>query len=119
MFTCVIRYTIEPDKLEQFREYARAWMLLIRRYGGVHHGYFLPGANDRDLPRATFSFPDIGRDGPPNIAVALFSFPTIEAYDNYRRDVADDEECRAATAKFSEAKCFSSYDRTFLVPMFE
>jgi len=29
MFTCFIRYTIEPDKLEQFKEYAQAWIQLI------------------------------------------------------------------------------------------
>jgi hypothetical protein len=54
----------------------------------------------------------------PNIAVALFSFPSIEAYDQYRVAVSDDEGCKAATARFSETKCFSSYERTFLVPMF-
>jgi hypothetical protein len=51
--------------------------------------------------------------------VALFSFPTVEAYDKYRREVADDEGCKAATARFNETRCFSSYERTFLVPVFD
>ena len=43
MFTCFIRYEIEPGKLDAFKEYARAWIVLIRKYGGTHHGYFIPG----------------------------------------------------------------------------
>ena len=89
-----------------------------RRHGGIHHGYFVPGTNRDDLPRATFSFPGLGADGPPNTGVALFSFPTVEAYDKYRRDVAEDEDCKAATAKFNETRCFLNYERTFLVPIF-
>ncbi len=119
MFTCFIRYTLEPGKVEQFKEYARAWIELIRRHGGIHHGYFIPGGKDDDLPRATFSFPGIGTDGPPNIAVALFSFPTVEDYERYRQDVANDEDCKTATAKFNETGCFSSYERTFLLPVFD
>lgn len=42
MFTCCIRYTVDLDKLDEFREYARSWISLIRKYGGVHHGYFIP-----------------------------------------------------------------------------
>ena len=119
MFTCFIRYKVEPDKLEEFKEYARSWISLIRKYGGTHHGYFIPGTTADNLPTATFSFPGLGNDGPPNIAVALFSFPSIEAYDKYRRDVSEDAACKAATSRFNETKCFSSYERTFLLPMFE
>jgi hypothetical protein len=119
MLTCFIRYRIEPDKLNQFREYARAWISLIRKYGGTHHGYFVPGTSGEALPKATFSFPGLGTAGPENIAVALFSFPSIEAYDKYRRDVAEDDACKAATAKFNHDRCFSSYERTFLIPVFE
>lgn len=119
MFTCFIRYSVEPDRLGEFREYAHAWISLIRKYGGTHHGYFVPGSSADILPDPTFSFPGLGTQGPPHIAVALFSFPGIEAYDAYRRDVAEDAACKAATARFNEAPCFSSYERTFLVPMFE
>ena len=119
MFTCFIRYTIEPDRLEQFKEYAQAWIMLIRRYGGIHHGFFVPGTDGDDLPRATFSFPDMGADGPPNIAIALFSFPTVEMYERYRQDVASDDDCKAVTAKFNETRCFASYERTFLIPILQ
>ena len=119
MFTCFIRYRIEPDKLNEFREYAHSWISLIRKYGGTHHGYFIPGNDGDELPDVAFSFPGLGSDGPTDIAVALFSFPDIETYHKYRRDVAEDEGCKAATVRFNETKCFSSYERTFLVPMFD
>jgi len=119
MFTCFIRYQVEPDKLEQFREYAQAWIGLIRKYGGMHHGYFVPATGADDVPDPAFSFPGLGTAGPPNIAIALFSFPSVEAYDRYRRDVAEDDACKAATARFNETRCFSGYERTFLKPIFE
>jgi hypothetical protein len=119
MFTCFIRYRIEPGKLDEFRDYAHAWIALIGNYGGTHHGYFIPGTREDTLPSAAFSFPGLGTEGPPNVAVALFSFPSVEAYDEYRLTVSGDPDCKAATARFNETKCFSSYERTFLVPMFE
>jgi hypothetical protein len=111
MFTCCIRYNNDPDKLVAFREYSRAWISLINKYGGIHHGYFIPGT--------AFSFPGLGIEGPPNVAVALFSFPSLEAYEHYRMAVSEDELCKATTARFNETKCFTQYERTFLVPMFE
>ena len=119
MFTCFIRYEIDPNKLDEFREYAHSWISLINRYGGTHHGYLVPGTGVDNLPRPAFSFPGLGTEGPPNIAVALFSFPTIEAYDQYRIAVSNDEDCKAAIARFNETKCFSGYERTFLVPVFK
>jgi hypothetical protein len=44
---------------------------------------------------------------------------SIEAYDQYRVAVADDEGCKVATARFNETKCFSGYERSFLVPIFD
>jgi hypothetical protein len=119
MFTCVIRYRVEPEKLPEFREYAHAWIALIRKYGGTHHGYFVPGTADDSLPDPTFSFPGLGVAAPPDTAFALFSFPSVEAYDQYRVAVAEDEDCKAATARFNETPCFSGYERSFLVPIFD
>ena len=119
MFTCFIRYEIAPGRLDAFREYAHAWIALVRKYGGTHHGYFVPGEKGDRLPDASFSFPGLGREGPPGIAVALFSFPDVESYERYRRDVAQDEGCKAATTRFNATPCFSGYERSFLVPMFE
>jgi hypothetical protein len=42
MITCVVDYQIDPSKINHFERFARAWMELVERHGGVHHGYFLP-----------------------------------------------------------------------------
>jgi NIPSNAP len=117
MFTCFIRYTVRPDMLEDFEAYARAWMPLIEKYGGTHHGYFVPPRADDEVPDPTFSFPGLGTRGPDDIAVALFSFPSLAAYDAYRHDVKTDPACAAATARFEARPCFASYERTFLKPV--
>lgn len=114
MFTCFIRYELAPGRLTEFEEYARAWMALIEKYGGTHHGYFAPGGPGDRFPEASFSFPGLGREGPANVGVALFSFPDVEAYERYRREVAEDEQCKAATARFNASPCFTGYERTFL-----
>ena len=56
MVTCYLRYVIDPDKVAEFENYARMWISLVNKFGGKHHGYFLP------------------HEGPNNIALALFSF---------------------------------------------
>ena len=101
MFTCFIRYYIDSDKFSEFKEYARAWIFLIQKHGAIHHGYFIPGTEADHMPSAALSF------------------PSKEAYEQYRVSVANDDLCKAATARFEETKCFSSYERTFLIPMFE
>jgi hypothetical protein len=119
LFTCVIRYRVEPRKLAEFREYAQAWIGLIRKYGGTHHGYFVPGTDNDSLPDPSFSFPGLGTAAPADVAFALFSFANVEAYDQYRAAVAEDEGCKAATVRFNETRCFLGYERSFLVPIFD
>jgi NIPSNAP len=115
--TCFIRYEVDPEKLDEFEEYARAWIPLIEKYGGTHHGYFMPGRSTDKFPDPTFSFPGLGTNGPDNFAVALFSFPDLETYHSYRKAVSEDPDCKAARARFNETKCFSSYERNFLKPI--
>jgi hypothetical protein len=114
LVTCFIRYMIDPNNLTAFEQYARVWMRLIEKYGGTHLGYFVPG----DVPpAASFSFPGLGKEGPSNVAIAVFSFPTVEAYEKYRVDVAADPECIAETRHRNETNCFTSYERTFMRPI--
>ena len=40
MITCVVDYVIDPNKVEAFERFARAWITLVNRHGGTHHGYF-------------------------------------------------------------------------------
>ena len=112
MVTCCLRYLIAPGKDREFAEYARQWTRLIAKFGGTHHGYFVP-----DEPAGidtTFSFPGIGTQGPGGVAIALYSFPDAAAYRAYRERSASDEEVRAVTQFFDETRCFTSYERTFV-----
>jgi NIPSNAP protein len=111
LIICFLRYFIDRNKVVAFEHYAQVWMRLIEKYGGTHHGYFLPADPP---PSATFSFPGVGVEGPDDIAIAIFSFPTLEAYETYRRDVKEDPECHAATRHYEQTKCFTKYERTFL-----
>jgi len=100
MITCSLRYEIDPYKLKEFEHYAALWIPLVNRLGGNHHGYFLPheGAND--------------------IALALFSYPSLAAYEAYREAMAADAECQAAFAYAEETRCILRYERSFMRPMF-
>lgn len=101
MITCYLRYVIDPYKLEDFEAYAKAWIPLVNRMGGTHHGYFLP------------------EEGANNIAVALFSFPSLAAYEDYRRKMRDDPECQTAYELAESTRCILSFERSFMRPVFE
>jgi len=111
LITCYLSYIIDPDKLAEFEHYARLWTSLVEKFGGTHHGYFVPS----EAPvSAEFSFPDIGGPGPNNLAVALFSFPGVTEYEQFRQNAADDAECQAATNYQKKTNCFLKYERSFM-----
>lgn len=99
MITCYLRYVIDPDKLPEFEHYGRLWIPLVERFGGTHHGYFLPS------------------EGANNIALALFSFPSLAAYEVYRQQSFQDAECQAAFRYAKETRCIVSYERSFFRPV--
>ncbi|OZG74317.1 NIPSNAP family protein [Hahella sp. CCB-MM4] len=101
MVTCYLRYVIDPYKSKEFEHYAKLWIPLVNKFGGQHHGYFLPseGAND--------------------IALALFTFPSLAAYEQYRKDSFNDPDCLAAFKYAEETRCIVSYERSFFMPVFE
>ena len=99
MITCYLRYTIDMYKVAEFEEYARRWIPLVERFGGTHHGYFVPHESDSDL------------------AVALFSFPSLAAYERYRADSLNDPECQAAYEFAHATRCIIRYERHFLRPI--
>jgi hypothetical protein len=101
MITCYLRYVVDPFKLKEFEIYGKMWIPLVEKFGGKHHGYFLP------------------HEGPNNIALALFSFPSLAAYETYRRAASSDPECQAALRYYEETKCFLSFERSFMRPVFE
>lgn len=100
MVTCYLRYVIDPFKLKEFEHYGKLWIPLVEKFGGQHHGYFLPseGAND--------------------IALALFTFPSLAAYEIYRAASFEDPECQAAFRYAEATRCIVSYERSFFRPVF-
>ena len=52
-----------------------------------------------------------------DLAVTLFSFPSLAAYETYRKDSMEDEECIAAYNLAKSTKCIIRYDRQFLRPI--
>ena len=110
---CEVRYRLDPDRLDEFRDYGRAWTRLIERHGGTHYGFFLPRAAPGDT---TMSFPGRGQAGRDDEAVALFGFPDEEAYRNYRVQVPLDPEGAAVIERFRDPP-FTSYERIFLQPL--
>lgn len=101
MITCYLKYVIDPYQLDAFETYARMWIPLVNKYGGTHHGYFLP------------------HEGANNIAYALFSFPSLADYEDYRERIKGDEECIEAFAHAEKTRCIVSYERSFMKPVFE
>jgi NIPSNAP len=99
MITCVVEYTIDPDKLSDFERFAKEWIRLVNKHGGEHHGYFLPseGASDR--------------------ALALFSFPSLAEYERYRTLFGVDPEFISADRIRDTSRCVLRYERSFMRPL--
>jgi NIPSNAP len=87
MITCYLRYEVRPDKLADFEAYGTMWLDLMPRFGGIHHGYFLPSEGESD------------------VALAMFSFPSLAAYEQYRKDAAADPDVQKAVAFAKETRC--------------
>lgn len=99
MITCCVRYVIDPKKVKEFEKYAMIWIPLVEKFGGQHNGYFLPS------------------EGANNIALALFTFESLAAYEDYRIKSLSDTECIKAFDFASEVDCIISYERSFFRPV--
>lgn len=102
--TCCVKYKLAQEKLAEFEIYARTWRRIFERLGGKYYGCFLPGERPPDASQ--LSFPEVGRDGPVDVATVVFSFDDLDGYECYRRDAANDPECAAVTAHYHENKVF-------------
>ena len=101
MVTCYLRYIIDPFKLKEFEHYGKLWIPLVAKFGGDHHGYFMPS------------------EGTSNVALALFTFPSLALYEEYRAKSLHDPACQAAFKYAEETRCIISYERSFFRPVFE
>jgi hypothetical protein len=48
----------------------------------------------------------------------MFSFPSLAAYEQYRRDAAIDPDVAKAVAFAKQMRCFIRYERSFFRPLF-
>ena len=101
MVTCFLRYVVDPYKLAEFETYAKMWIPLVNKFGGHHNGYFLPS------------------EGASNIALALFTFPSLAEYEQYRADSFKDPQCIAAFKYAEDTRGIISYERSFFRPVFD
>ena len=71
----------------------------MNELGGQHSGYFLPS------------------EGANNIALALFTFPSLADYEQYRDISFKNVECIAAFDYAAQTQCIKSYKRSFFRPL--
>jgi hypothetical protein len=100
MVTIYLRYVLDTSKLKEFEHYGKLWIPLVEKFGGKHHGYFMPS------------------EGASNIALALFTFDSLTSYETYRQRSFDDPQCQAAFRYAEETRCIVSYERSFFRPVF-
>ena len=101
MITCFVRYQVNRKKLPEFEEYAKRWIKLVKKFGGQHHGYFLPS------------------EGKSDEALCLFSFPSLADYEKYRIKAATDPEVLATLKYGEDNNTMLEWERTFFRPVFE
>ncbi len=99
MITCVLEYRIDWTKQAEFEQWCRMWLDLIPGFGGTHHGYFLPS------------------EGHSDVALGMFSFPSLAEYEQYRTAAKTDPGALAADRFKEESGCIRSWDRRFFRPM--
>lgn len=100
VITVYLRYVLNTARLKEFEHYGKLWIPLVEKFGGTHHGYFMPG------------------EGASNIALALFTFDSMAAYESYRQRSFEDPDCQAAFRYAEETGCIVSYERSFFRPVF-
>ena len=96
MITCFIRYELDPYKLAQFEDYARAWGQAIPRCGADLIGYFAP------------------HEGSATIGYGLYSIDSLAAYEAYRQRLREDPAAADNFAFSRREKFIRREDRTFL-----
>ena len=98
MITLYLRYTIDPNKLEDFAAYASAEQIPIRESGGQIVGYFLP----TDFAGAT------------NEAHGLIDFASLAEYEIYRAKLAENPLHKRNAAALQKSGCVLSTQRSLI-----
>lgn len=96
MITCIIRYEIDPFRVEAFRDYARAWGEAIPRCGADLVGYFAP------------------HEGSATTAYGIYHVESLAAYEAYRARLAADPQGQENYAFAKREGFIHREDRLFL-----
>jgi len=96
MITCFIRYEIDPNKRNQFVQYAQNWGQAIPRCGADLIGYFAP------------------HEGSSTLAYGVYTVDSLAAYEAYRARLAADPLGRENYQFAKAGKFLRREDRTFL-----
>jgi hypothetical protein len=98
MITLCIRYKFNPDRIAGTQIYFENEQRVIERSGGKIVGYFMP---------TDFA-------GPNDEAIGLIDIPSIAAYEDYRRRLADDPEHKANAVTLTDSGAAVSMVRSFI-----
>jgi hypothetical protein len=96
MITCVIRYQIDPTRVELFDRYARNWGQAIPRCGADLIGYYAP------------------HEGSATTAYGLYNIESLAAYEAYRARLRDDPLGRENYEFAKRERFIQREDRLFL-----
>lgn len=98
MLTLCIRYSINPNKITEFKTYVGQELQVIRRSGGNVIGYFFP----TDYAGAT------------NEALGLIDFPTLAEYEQYRSVLAKDPEHKTNVLHLEQSGAVIKMERSII-----
>ena len=98
MYTLFLRYTIDPNKLADWKAYAEAEITPIAEAGGKNIAYFAPTDFAGDTAEA-FAFIDVG---------------TMAEYEAYRAKVAANPKHKEYTAKLQASGVIRSVYRAII-----
>jgi hypothetical protein len=96
MITCVVRYDLDPFRIDAFEQYARTWNEAIPRCGADLIGYFAP------------------HEGSATTAYGIYSIADLAAYEAYRARLRADPAGRGNYAFAREQGFIRREDRLFL-----
>lgn len=98
MITLCIRYKFNPDRLTDIKEYFETEQPVIEHSGGKVVGYFLP---------TDFA-------GPTDEAIGLIDIPSMAAYEEYRKRLAEHPEHNANIARLQQSGASVAMYRWFI-----
>ena len=96
MITCLIRYEIDPFKVEAFEHYARNWGEAIPRCGADLVGYYAP------------------HEGSATTAYGIYNIESLAAYEAYRARLREDPLGRENYQFARKEQFIRREDRVFL-----